>query len=575
SSKDGPGQAAHVSKLNVQADPGAITLTPDPAQLTGGDVTYPLYIDPSVSPWSGGTNHFTEVKSGCPSYTGLYDSNQENGEGIGYQQFDSNCFGLYRSYYEMDTSYLNSSMTILKSTLYLTETYGADHGCNNTWGIGLNLTGGINSGTTWNSQPGTVAGLGQTTVKSAYAGCGNQTVNFDITSQISQYRGYNNLTFGIYGNEGQYSGNLGFMRFSSNPYTVTTFDIAPNAPDTIGTNPPSQNGQACGGTPGWIGMTSLNGNASNITLNARLTTNMSGVNLRGGFHIWDNMANDGSGHPYNNNTMWSSGWTSSGGTVSTNIGFPVSDGHQYGWEVWANDNTLDGPHVTNCAFNVDLTPPTSTMGTSTAFPPLGSGTTPTGHAGDTATVPVSAIDPTPTGCTLAACVSSGVHAFQYSLDNNVPVGGGTTINVTPDSTGKATANIPISVSASQWGTHTLYVRAIDGAGNTQPTPSTYSFYAPWNPGAKVTPGDLTGDGVPDLLATTTDGNLDLVPGNSDPSVSSTVVSTAQQSPDHTGWNNYLIAHRGSLTQQNVDDLFAYNKVSHNLYTYKNDSTTSA
>ncbi|MBK3647937.1 LamG domain-containing protein, partial [Streptomyces sp. MBT33] len=49
-----------------------------------------------------------------------------------------------------------------------------------------------------------------------------------------------------------------------------------------------------------------------------------------------------------------------------------------------------------------------------------------------------------------------------------------------------------------------------------------------------------------------------------------LVSTAADSPDGTGWNNYLIAHRGNVHGADVDDLFAYNKQTKQLYIVKND-----
>lgn len=96
----------------------------------------------------------------------------------------------------------------------------------------------------------------------------------------------------------------------------------------------------------------------------------------------------------------------------------------------------------------------------------------------------------------------------------------------------------------------------------------YDFYVAWNPAATVTAGDLNGDGVPDLLATDTDGNLLLYPGNSDPAVTPVVASTPADSPDGTGWNTFQITHRGSMSGGSVDDLFAYKGA--NLYLYLNN-----
>ncbi|GAB2705221.1 hypothetical protein GCM10010442_24980 [Kitasatospora kifunensis] len=581
SSKDGPGQNAHITELAVSADNSAITLTPDAAQLTGTGVTYPLYIDPTVAP-TGLTNHYAEVKEGCPNQV-MYDNPQDNGEGIGYQQYGSGCIGLYRSYYDMNTSSLNSSMIITNSTLNLKETYGADDGCQTAWGIGLNFTGAINNGTTWQAQPNIISGLGQTTVKSATGCSDNQDVVFDVSSVVKQHLGVGDLTFGIYGNEIKYALNYGFMRFSSSPTLVTTYEIPPNTPDSlsISPNPQNPNNSGCsGGTPGWIGRTTPQSNGtSSIWLSARLSTNMPGINLQASSQLSDNMTSDGSGNPYT--VSWPSnapGWVASGTTVQLPIGVSVADGHQYSWQPWALDNYMAGPKASPCVFNVDLTPPSiATFGTSSAFPPLGSGITPTAHAGDpNITIPVSSTDPTPGGCNRNACVKSGVQKFLWSLDTNIPVVGANTIWVTSDSNGTASANIPINLPPNQWGTHTLYVQAVDGAGNTQPTTATYSFYAPWNPNAKVTAGDLTGDGIPDVIVPDLkSGNLTVVPGNNDVSAPPFIASTPATSPEPgTSWNQFAIANRGSLTQSGIDDLFAYSKATKQLYIYKNDATST-
>ncbi|MER0445315.1 RICIN domain-containing protein [Streptomyces sp. Edi4] len=577
SSVTGPGPGAQVESVGLSTESGALTLTPNDGLLTGASTKYPVYIDPFVSPVTGQTGHFVAAQQGCSGAT-TYDKPQDNGQGVGYQQYSSNCFGMQESYYEINTRYLYNTMVVSKSTLYLTETYGADHGCDNTWPVTLKETGTISSGTSWNNRPGVAATLGTQYVKSAASNCGNRYVNFDITSriQVAAAREWETWTFGLFGDTSTSSSNYGFMRFSSNPYIVTVYDIPPNAPDNLSTTPDSMNPSGAGcnnGSIGWIGATTLTGGNSNITLNARLTTPMSGANVKGLFSVWDNRKDDGHGSGAGISTP-SSYYEASGTTVRANIGAAVQDGHQYGWMVKAYDGTLSGPVVAGCHFNVDLSAPTAAaFGDSAAYPPLGSNRTPTAHAGDSGiTIPVTSTDPVPGGCELGPCYSSGIRRFDYSLDVPIPPTGATSLSATPDSNGTATVNIPISLAAQQWGTHTLYVQAVDGAGNARP--SSYAFYAPWNPTAKVTAGDLTNDGIPDLLKTDKSGSLLLIPGNTDTSATPVTASTASQSPDGTGWDNYLVTHRGSLSQSGVDDLFAYNKATHSMYAYSNDATSN-
>ena len=63
--------------------------------------------------------------------------------------------------------------------------------------------------------------------------------------------------------------------------------------------------------------------------------------------------------------------------------------------------------------------------------------------------------------------------------------------------------------------------------------------------------------VPDLLATSTDGDLLLFPGRTDPTATPEIAGTKAHSPQAgIGWNKYQITHRGSFSQSQVDDVFA-------------------
>ncbi|MFF2040446.1 ricin-type beta-trefoil lectin domain protein [Kitasatospora sp. NPDC058170] len=578
SSTDGPGDGAKIRPIGVRAEAGALTLTPDAGLLAGEGTTWPLYIDPTFTPTAPmGTNHFVQVMEGCPSPGSQLDKEQPKGQGAGYQQYQDNCFGMERSYYEFDTSALNSRMYIAEATAYFYETYGANHDCNAEAPVTLKwMKDAIGSGTNWLNQPRWHQDLDTKRPKSAY--CSQQPVNFDVTGAAREVAqgGIQQWTLGLFGDETRSAGNYGFMRFNKNPYIQAKYDIAPNTPDSMDTSPASQNpsGPACGGgQPGWIGMTTLAGDASNITLNAYASTPMSGNNLVVGFHTWDNMVDDGHGNP-SDATWRASEPIGSAGWGRANIGGRVSDGHQYGWNAWASDGLLDSPGSAYCYFNVDLTAPSLAQFTPLqSFPPLGSGLKPTAHAGDQGvSITVSSNDPTPGGCTRGSCIKSGVRGFQYALDDNIPPVGANFKEAAPDADGTAVADIPINLPRDQWGTHRLYVRAVDGAGNTQPEAAVYDFYAPWNPANKVIPGDVSDDGTPDFLAPDSQGNLTLLPGNADVTAAPVVSSAKSQSPEHDSWNNYLIAHRGSVTERSVDDLIAYNKGTHKLYAYLNDAS---
>ncbi|MFD7828888.1 ricin-type beta-trefoil lectin domain protein [Kitasatospora sp. NPDC059803] len=581
SSTDGPGRGAHIKPIAVEATTSALTLTPDADLLGGKDTVWPLYIDPTFQPApTMGTNHFAQVMQGCPT-SPQYDIAQDNGQGVGFQHYRTNCYGMERSYYEFNTSAVAPQMYIDDAKMYFTETYGASWDCGHTAPVALKwMREAIDGGTDWNHQPTVYQDISGQWPKSAYGKCGWQTVTFNVTDALRSVAqaGSKAWTVGLFGDENNSTNNDNFMRFAPNPYLIATYDLPPNTPDSMYTSPQpiNPNGYACGGgQPGWIGRTVPLGNgASDITLHAYGSTPMPGTNIVIGFHVWDNMAADANGSPAT--VTWPASQSINGrGWGDANIGFPVSDGHQYGWNAWATDGLLGSAGTAYCYFNVDLTPPTlAYIAPSTVFPPIGSGIKPTGHAGDQgATIRVTSTDPVPGGCTRGSCLSSGVREFQYNLDDNIPPTGYKAQPVAGvDANGSAYADIPINLNPDQWGTHRLYVRATDNAGNTQPQAATYDFYAPWNPATKVVAGDVNFDGTPDYLVPAADGSLTLLPGNSDFTAQSGTASTKTQSPEQDSWNNYLIAHRGSVSANSVDDLLAYNKSSKQLYIYFNDST---
>ena len=568
----GPGPRAHVAAVGMQAAAGALVLIPDQRMLSSRSTEWPLFIDPSVNPTSSGTVGYAETQQGCPTYEN-FNSSSVTTEGIGYQDYSDACQGLYRSFYQLKTTNLNSSMVISSSKLLLQEVYGADEDCSDTWPVTLKWTAGIGAATAWSLQPAVQSTIATASPKSAW--CGAQDVDFNVTSvmQTTAAHNYTQWTFGLYGDEsilGHSSCspspdyNCGFMRFADNPTVATTFDIAPDVPTSTTTTPAAQNGETAipdsgcdGGPVGWIGQSAAGaGNGSNVTLNATVTSNIEGENVRAQYTLWDNSATSGAA---DTDVVASpdSGYVSSGTPVDTPVGLALKDGHAYAWTADAYDGILTSADAPDCSFDVDLTPPTVPVVSSAAFPPSGSVTASPPAVGATGTFSLASTDPVPAGCA-STCLASGVSRYEYSFNTALPTVGATT----------AQPGQAVSFTAARWGTNILYVAAVDNAGNVSQV-AQYDFYVEFTPGTKITPGDVNGDGIPDLLATDTTGDLLLYPGNSDPAVTPVQAGTPATSPDGTDWNTYQIAHRGSMSSGGtVDDLFLHKGA--NLWLYRNN-----
>lgn len=532
---------------------------------------------------------------------------------IGFNFWNS-CIGQDHAYYELGLSNLNSAMQVQSATLQMWEKWSGDNACDSAsnppapdnWPVKLyNLGRGaqttIDGSTTWDNQPALTDSnyVGSQHVDPAHTNCASDNeVDFDVTSimktAVAASPIWQNWTFGLDGDETNVAGqgsngapcwpsssqNCGYMGIGENPDVIVQFDLIPDAPADTETDPaPSKSPGAspyygCGsqGPFGWISAHSAN-------LIATLQSNINGENLAATFQVSDTNATSA------NDWTVTSGWIGSGDATATptsQTGHTLLDGHQYAWYGVAEvsdsgkdrqngvPSTYESAPSVPCTFNIDTSAPTIPTAWSADFPPSGSGL-PSSDAGSAGTFTFTSADVVPnTSCQPQPCLSSGVSRFLYSLNTPIPTSGASYVTASANSNGSTATGTLSNLPIGDWGTNVLWVAAEDNAGNvTVAVP--YTFYAPWNPNTKVTPGDVSGDGIPDLLGTTS-GDLNLFLGNKDPNATPDDAGYASQSPDGTGaaWNTYQITHRGSFTQSGVDDLFALK--GNNLYLVPNHPT---
>ncbi|MFJ3302166.1 ricin-type beta-trefoil lectin domain protein [Streptomyces sp. NPDC086549] len=603
SSVTGPGTGAQVGQVPMSTTSGTITLAPDTSLLDGSGTHYPVYIDPFDDPVNSKSGAFDEVySSSACSDAPQYNKPQTNGEGVGYQRWGGACgIGLERSYYAVNTSGLDPAMHVIEAEVTVKTTYAASLDCSHDQPITLHSTGPISSDTDWKHQPETLDDNGYPAVKTtvpsgANTNCSNSTARFRVDKQIQQIADGNKSTWtiGLFGNESTSSSNDDYLRMSQTLSLVTNFDIPPDTPTKLRTTPKPLGADGdCvtgSGAVGWIGATTYDDAGSNVQLHSIVITHIKGEHAQAHYHVWDRTDLDSSGNPVDKPDRVSDS-TASGGDADASIGFTLKDGHEYGWDVYARDNSsihMQSPVSDHCWFDTDFTPPqTPAIADNPHFPSVGGGAGDTYAGSDVTTdFSVTAADNTPADtCDPAGCKSSGIDHFLWQLDSQPTATTGHTAKVT--STSGTTASGTLTVPVTNWGVHTLYVAAVDRAGNISQSPAGYTFTAPWNPKTKIAPGDITGDGSPDLLATTSTGDLELIPGNTDPAqapaqaqdgpVTGTppaitgpvIVSTAADAPAGT-WKDYLIAHRGNLHGDTHDDLLAYNRKNNRLYVVQND-----
>ncbi len=442
----GPGEGAHAARVGVHAAAGTLTLVPDPSVLLAKNTVYPVYIDPTYA--AGSTEQaWAEVNSGFPGQAYWKQSGLLQ---VGDNDWNAPYF-VARSFVQQSVPTTLYTATIYSSTIYFTDEWSPS--CSATE-ADLYWTGPINSGTTWNTQPSWNTKEASKSFAHGYSSsCPAASDGFDITSLMKTAASgkWANMTLGL--RAASESDPYGWKQFSHTVTMSTTYDHAPNTPTTLTTSPASS---CTAASPTILG----NGD---VILYAKvsdpdggsLSATFSSFSTATSATLDDATVPATSGTPATLRIKQATLDTAAGGAVT-----------EFSWNVKVSDGTLSSGTSTTCHFKFDPTSPGS--------PSI------TGCEGTTGTIGTAVSFPvTPN--------TSGTIPSSY----NVQLNGAAPQTVTAGASGDAT----ITVTPTR-GTDALTVTAISAGGNVGDT-ATCIFTA--TTPAPAADGDLTGDGIPDLL----------------------------------------------------------------------------
>ncbi|MFF9819488.1 LamG-like jellyroll fold domain-containing protein [Streptomyces sp. NPDC014006] len=457
-----PGLAARIAPVRATVAAGSLTLVPDRAMLTAKDTVWPVYVDPSVNwhPTDYQKPAFDEVKQGCPgnSFYNQTGSLADNGYlGVGYNGWpEGSCnTGDEHAIYQWSLSKTIWGADIHSAQVDATSVYSAS--CSTTATVNLHWSKGIGSGTDWSNRPGynsysTSASFGPAYNPTYCSGNGSVTNGFNVLTPIKSAASGHSSTFTATLSEDSMESSrndLGFKRFDHNPTLQIFYNNAPSNPSASTMSAVSGADRAgCDTTSPYPYMGKTIASTPPV-LKAKVS-DPNGDKLQATFQYWV----DGSTTKY----TLTSGDNLASGTYAT-VSLPASfissltNGKTVDWDVKVTDgmDTTSYSKSPTCHFTAEPTAPDTPSVTSenSLYPNTDDIDSAVGAAaGTTGTFDID---------------GSGTTAvkFVYNLDVPPPTSAPPASETVTASSNKAT----VKVTPPSPGPHTLYVYAVDGAGD--------------------------------------------------------------------------------------------------------------
>ena len=436
-----PGARAKVASMPMAVTSTGLTVSPSNSLLTAPSTVYPVYIDPEVTVHGPGSwldvgrdNNGGSWGDWEPSDARVGASCQDDGFGncINSTRFE------YRSFFNFPVPHQIWGAQQVGATLFTTETWSWT--CSVKTTAELWRTDAANKGATWPGpaekqwQDGQTVAYGNTCPAHGVSFTANGAAKSAADNRWDQVT----LELRAYINDINNWNVDSWKRFQvtsgSTPYLQITYDFAPDKPTNL---------------------TTLDGTRSvGCSLNTWIST--SAPSLRADIGEPDKQNLQANFH-YARSTGSPSGSPSTAfhapGTFTQQIS-GLTDG-SYTWNVAGEDDAgLTGPTSSNCSFGVDTSRPATPTITSSNYV-SGQGTNPVGMVGSFTFSDPGNKDP--------ADGANDVVGYRYGF-TNAPLN----YVAAASEGGPATVQIsPVSL-----GSQTLYVLAVDRAGNLSPDDST-------------------------------------------------------------------------------------------------------
>ncbi|MGW3288240.1 hypothetical protein ACWDR3_26755 [Streptomyces sp. NPDC001002] len=450
--ESGPAPRSRVARVEGRLHGRTLSLVPDAKLLGDTHTRFPVFIDPTWNPHyaSGAKQHYVETQQGCATAKN-YDSTQYGDPGVGYNSW-SGCIGGERSYFQLAVPSGIWGSHVVSATVDAKENYSAS--CSLSSDVYLYWSGAISSGTTWNNKPSLT---GKLATKSFGPACTSEpSGGFSVTSTIAKGAAahWTSWTFALVNSQSSSGDGNYFKRFANNPSMSITYNHVPAKPGTLATKVGSTS-LGCGTATPYpiVGKTLA---TTPPTLNAKISDSDKDA-LAATYSYWV-----GSG----------TATTATSATVASGANAPkqlpstfmsgLADGSVVSWKATSSDGEDTSAASATCHFTVDLHSPAqpTVKSADKLYPEDGEGITAAGTPGQF----TLSVNPGTNGNNAAK--------FLFGLDAAPP------LSNTPAAQTKTASNntATITVTPVAPGTHTLYVYAVDSAGNTS-SQQQYEFTA--------------------------------------------------------------------------------------------------